>query len=290
MSETILFSKEEETQNQFMRAKEIPLFSQGDAGNYNSLAKRYKGIVDEANETNILNVVSPGYKIVQHDELYDSVTKAIKESGLKADLKVLKLCDGARIRMTATFPDLFLKIGDPSLNDIVSFRMAFDNSYNGTTGIRTCVDGMRLKCLNGMKVPESFARYYHKHTQGLELGNVATTIEKGVNTFLSKIKDRWERYYQTKIDPAKARLFLSNCLEDKVQGVAGKYLEEMLKRFDHGGNIDIRGEGQITNQWMLYNLVTEVMTHSEASVDVQDTATNKMDSLINSNINKLVSA
>lgn len=289
MSDQILFTEEEKKESRFMAAKEIKLFSQEDSGNMNDLSSKYKGIVNAANEKQILNVVSPGYKIVQHDDLVDTVEKAIKERGLRAKTNILQMNDGARLRMIVTFPDLMIKIGDPALNDIVNFKMSFDNSYNGTTGIRTCADGERLKCLNGQKVPESFARYYHKHTQGLDLTNVGTTIEKGIDTFLTKIKDRWDRYYQTKIDPAKARLFLTDLVDKKVKGVAKKYLEEMLKRFDHGGNIDIRGEGQITNQWMLYNLVTEVMTHTCDSVDVQDQATNKMDALINAKINSLMS-
>ncbi|MDB4330419.1 DUF945 domain-containing protein [bacterium] len=290
MKEEILFSNEEEEvkpEPRFLVAKEIELFSQdGTDASHNSLAHKYKGICNAANVEQIFNVVGKGYKIAQHDEVFDIVEKTVKEMGLKSEVKIKEMNDGARLRFTLTFPDINIKIGDPALNDIVNMRMGFDNSYDGTTGLRGIVDGERLACLNGMKVPEELVREYHRHTQGMDLTRLATTIEKGVVIFQTKIKERWDRYYNTKIDPNKARTFLEQCHEDQV--ISQKYLKAMIERLDFGGNIEIRGAGQITNQWMLYNLVTEILTHECDSVDAQERQSKKMDDKINNNLASLL--
>ena len=281
-------SEEEETkQNRFVEAKEISLYSQENINSkHNALAPKYKGICNAANPEQIFNVVGMGYKIAQHDEVYDAVEATVRDLGLKAKVKTLELDDGARLRMQLTFPDLAIKIGDPQLNDLVSFRMTFDNSYNATTGLRGMIDGERLACLNGMKVADNFSTYYHRHTKGLDVNALIPTIEKGIEVFQTKIKDKWESYYNTKIDPIKARNFLEQCSEDKI--ISQKYLEMMIKRMDFGGSVEIRGAGQITNQWMLYNLVTEILTHECDSIDTGDRFAKKMDTKINSSLKDLL--
>jgi hypothetical protein len=290
MKEEILFSNEEtETvkEKRFIEAKEISLFSQENTNAvHNPLAGQFKGICNADNPSQLFNVVSPGYKIAQHDEVYDIVTNAVSDLGLKANVVTEEMNEGARLRILLTFPDVNIKIGDPALNDIVNMRMAFDNSYNATTGLRGVVDGERLACLNGMKVPEGFARNYHRHTKGMDLTKLSETIEKGVDVFQTKIKERWERYYLTKIDPTKARTFLEQCLEDKV--ISQKYIQMMIQRMDFGGNVEIRGAGQITNQWMLYNLITEVLTHECTSADTQDSFSRKMDNMVAKNLSNLL--
>lgn len=285
----VLFSNEEDetTQPKFIQAKEIALFSQdGQDADYNALAGKYKGIVNADNPKQIFNVVGPGYKIAQHDEVYDIVTKTVKDMGLKTNVRVKEMNEGARLRLELSFPDIQIKIGNSAVDDIVNMRMAFDNSYNATTGLRGVVDGLRLICNNGMKVPESFARNYHKHTKGMDLSRLSTTIEKGIEVFQTKIKERWERYYLTKIDPNKARTFLEECSANKV--ISQKYLEMMIKRLDFGGDVEIRGAGQITNQWALYNLITEILTHECESVDTQERFSNKMDLAVQRNLNSLL--
>jgi hypothetical protein len=285
----VQFNKETENKPEFIRAKEIALYSQENQNSaLNPLAHKYKGIVNEQNEKQIFNVVGTGYKIVQHDEMYDAVESTIKNLGLKAKIRTAEIGDGARLRMELTFPDIQIKIGHAEVNDVVNLRMAFDNSYNATTGMRCSVDGLRLKCTNGMKVPEGFAYFYHRHTKGLDVNSLIPTIERGVEVFQTKIKEKWDRYFQNKIDPNKARTFIQECIQDKTISV--KYLEMMLRRMDFGGDIEIRGLGQITNQWMLYNLVTEVLTHECNSLDMQENFMNKMDNKIETNLKNLVMA
>ena len=278
---------EETKENKFVEAKEISLYSQENAqSKHNALAPKYKGICNANNPEQIFNVVGMGYKIAQHDEVYDAVEATVKDLGLKTKIKTTEMNDGARLRMELTFPDLAIKIGPPELNDIVNLRMSFDNSYNATTGLRAMIDGERLACLNGMKVPDNFATYYHRHTKGLDINALMPTIEKGIEVFQTKIKAKWDSYYNTKIDPIKARNFLEQCSNDKV--ISQKYLEMMIKRLDFGGSVEIRGAGQITNQWMLYNLITEILTHECDSVDTGDRFAKKMDDKINSSLKDLL--
>ena len=271
----------------FTVAQEISLYSQfNENAPVNALAPKYKGIVNADNHAQIFNVVGMGYKIAQHDEVYDAVEQTIKELGFRADIKTTLLNEGARLKLRVTFPDILINVGPREVNDIVNLRMTFDNSYNATTGLRGCVDGLRLRCTNGMQVPDRFAYSYHKHTKGMDINKLSLAVEKGIEVFQTKIKEKWERYAYTKINPDKARSFLQQCVEDKTISV--KYLQMMLERMGSGGNIEIRGAGQINNQWMLYNLVTEILTHECSSPDTQERFMNTMDNVINAKIAELV--
>jgi hypothetical protein len=120
----------------------------------------------------------------------------------------------------------------------------------------------------------------------MDINKLALAVEKGIEVFQTKIKEKWERYAFTQINPDRARIFLQQCIEDKTISV--KYLEMMLERMGRGGNIEIRGAGQINNQWMLYNLVTEILTHECKSPDTQERFMNTMDNVINAKIGDLV--
>jgi hypothetical protein len=278
--------------SKFTVAKEISLYSQDVTdGPMNPLAPKYKGIVNAENHSQIFNVVGMGYKIAQHDEVFEAIEQTVKELGFKADITPYVLDEGGRLKVRVTFPDINLHIGPREVGDIVNLRMTFDNSYNATTGLRGCVDGLRLKCTNGMTVPEKFAYSYHKHTKGMDINKLCIAIEKGVETFQTKIKEKWERYQATKINPDKARIFLQE-LAQKEEGkktvISKKYLDMMLERMDWGGSIDVRGAGMVTNQWMLYNLATEILTHECKSPDVQERFAGTMDRVIDANISKLI--
>lgn len=261
-TETNHFTDENETEQNLTVAKSINLYSQeNENADYNCLAHRFKGIVNAENPKQIFDVVGKDYKIIQHNEVYDKVIAKLKELGLRHEVKTTEFKEGARLRLVVNLPDLIINVGPREINDIVAFRMTFDNSYDSSKGLTAFMDGMRLACLNGQTVPDRFSKFYHRHTPGCDVNKMIDQIDVAVDRFQTKLKEKFDAYYNTKIDPSKARTFLEECKADKNFKVSNKYLEEMIRKMDFGGNVDISGEADLTNQWGLYNLITEVMTH-----------------------------
>ena len=262
-----------------VQAKEISLYSQESVNApYNSLAGRFKGIVDANNVETIFNVVSPAYKIAQHSEVHGLVIDALQATGFKCKVRTEQYNDGARMRVSVGFPDIMVKIDQ----EVITLRMAIDNSYNSTTGLRVVVSGERARDNVLLSIPDSFAFYYHKHFGGMDVNNIGPSIDKGVSIFLTKVKEKWEKYFHTKIDPVKARDFLEQCDRDKT--ISKKYLKMMLERM----NLDATVKGlQITNQWLLHGLVSEILSKECKSKDTMERLMTTMDNKINSNISNL---
>ena len=281
--EQVHFTDKEQdtTRPDFVVAKEIALYSQEDANSpYNSLAHKYKGIANEADVSQIFNVVGKDYKLLQHSEMYDMIEKTVLDLGLNAKIKSIQLNEGARLRLLITFPDIIIKIGQ---EDSVKMMMAFDNSYNATTGLRAAVLGKRIKDHSLLYLGDSFSYFYHRHTKGMDANQIVPTMEKGVEVFQNKVKEKWERYYATKIDPVKAREFLQLWHDEKV--ISQKYLQKIMERMGRG--INIQGIGTVTNQWSLYNVIAEVLNQECSSQDTTEASIKKLDDKVNANLKNL---
>lgn len=268
----------------FVEAKEINLFSQeNENAEMNPLDKKYKGIVDADNVKNIFNVVSPNYKLIQHSEVYEEVKDAVQRMGMAAKLVNISTSEGARVRFELTFPDVQVGVGNAETGDLISLRIAIDNSYNATTGLRCIVFGHRKLDDSNLVVSDRLSRFYHKHTKGADVADISESILKGLKIFKDKIKKKWDKYYDTKVDPVKVRNLLRNsmgkCEDDKKKvKVADKYLKEMIREATLKS---------VTNQFEFYALAAKVLTHGHKSIDARDIDIIEMEKFIQSNISTI---
>jgi hypothetical protein len=267
----------------FKKAKSINLFSQETPDDpYMSLATQYKGIVDALNPSVIFNITGPDYKIVQHDDVWDSVVESLSQKGLNTMIKPIDMNNGGRLRLEIVFPDVKIKIGDATSEDIVTLQIAVDNSYDASTGVRCTVEALELD-EKRLIVPNDLAYFYGRHTKNMDLSNVPRNINDGLQRFQTNLQLRWNKYFQQKLDTSKVKTFLEDCLTNKtLKGdVAQKYLEKLINRSKEG-----------KNQWELYKTIASVMHESDEkgmpSLDVQEKAMRALDSKINNNITKLI--
>lgn len=275
---------EETEAPEFVEAAEINLFSQeNENADMNCLAHKYKGIVDADNVKNIFNVVSPTYKLIQHREVYDEMKESVQRMGMAAKLENISTNEGARVRFQLTFPDVQVSIGNAEQGDIINLRIAIDNSYNATTGLRCIVSGYRKLDDTNLVVNDRLSRFYHKHTKGADVANLGESLLKGLKVFKDKIQKKWDKYYDTKVDPAKVRDLLRESIgkdedDKKKVKVANKYLESMLAEAT---------KKNVTNQFEFYALAAKVLTHGNKSIDSRDNDIREMEKFIQSNISKI---
>jgi hypothetical protein len=243
--------------------KEFPMFPSAKLIQiYDSNGNRingHKAVVNTVNEREVFSVVSDAYKVVQHDEVLDSINKSVSALGLRAESKITEMDNGARIHAELIFPDVEISVGG---KDACKFRCIFDNSYNLTTGLRMIIGAFRLVCTNGLMVGEKWGAFYAKHLQSLSVGRLEMCLQHGVKTFQTKVRDQYESMAATPLTPDQARAFFEECLAEEKKVIPIKYLEAMI----NGGEID--KVNSVQSVWNLYNLAGEVLTHDkEISID-----------------------
>jgi hypothetical protein len=246
--------------NQFRVAKKIDLYKKDDNGNL--VDWKMKGIVDE--ETGgYFNTVSDGYNIVQHADLVKIVTDALADRKLNAVTKIDdKIKDnGARLQIEMTFPDITLDIGNDGQQ--VSLRLAYDNSHDGSTGLRLQV-GARSPNSDGFLwvggvVKASEENYYHKHTKNVSVSEFEKKLDKGIESFQTKIKNHFLGMLKVKITNEYAEVFLDTCLS--MKNVSKTYIESIRA---------VVAKNTIKNKWQLYCLICDVISKEASSLDVRD--------------------
>lgn len=249
--------------HKYTQAKKIPLFNE-----HHTQLEKYRGIVNAENIDQVFAIATKGYQVIQHDELVETVEKALTEINLKNSTRTVELNSGARIHVDISFPDNTLKINDNTL----SLNIAWDNSYDLSTGIRITVSGQDHKGTS-YYIPESYASYYHKHTKGLSMDKVKESLEKGINSFDKQVSNYFNNLVNTTTTIDKAIVWLDKCLEDEV--ISKKYLEEMRKVLEERKAFTIKDK-EITNLWGLYSLISEVLSKSQASLESKQSYAEKL--------------
>jgi len=246
--------------NQFRVAKKIDLFKKDENGNL--VDWKMKGIVDAENG-GYFNTVSDGYNIVQHADLVKIVSDALVDRKLNAITKIDdKIKDnGARLQIEMTFPDITLDIGDNGQQ--VSLRLAYDNSHDGSTGLRLQVgarspSGKGFLWVGGI-VKASEENYYHKHTKNVSMADFEKKLDKGIESFQTKIKNHFLGMLKVKITNEYADVFFDSCLN--LKNVSKTYVEAIRAA---------AATSTLKNKWQLYCLICDVLTKEASSLDVRD--------------------
>ena len=232
------------------KATRIKLFD----GNGNEL-NDYKAIANEAQETEIFSVVKNGYQIIQHEDVYKTVEDAIADKNLNADIRPNPLYDGncGRLHIEVTFPEISLDVENDGLQS--QLYCTYDNSYDGTTGLRLSVGAKRGNAVLWIVG----SRYYHKHTKSVSVAAFEESLEKGIESFQTKIKGHFMGMFKTPVNETGALSFLDTTLE--MKGVSKKYVEAVISKVK---------QSTIKNKWQLYCVICDVITKEASSIDVRD--------------------
>jgi len=262
--------------NMFSKAVEVPIFVKDEHGNDVKLDFK-KGIAFADNVTKVYETVGIKYKVAQHDDIQNLIIDNIEKNSLYAIVDVDEFADqrgnpGARIHGQIKFPELKFEIGGRDY----TFRLAFDNSHNYSSGVRMTVSAVNKEgTLYYIKDDVSF---YHRHTGGLNINLINKHFSDALKAFQDNLARKLQDYAATNVDPNKVRNFLDDCLEKKI--IPDKYLREI---------IDAARIKPMTSQFDLYDAACKVLTTGLCnSIDRQREMIEKMDSAISRNTTKLI--
>jgi len=242
--------------NTFKKAAKIDLF---DA---DGKLRPPKGIVNADNTSEYFNTVSDGYNIVQHQDVIDLVNDTIEDKNYNVNMYVDDFKNGARIHMVLTFPDIKLDVENNGQS--VCLRCTYDNSYDGSTGLRLEIGaqspyGAGFLWVGGL-VRALEDNYYHRHTKGVDVAKFEKSLSKGIVSFETKIKDHFKDMFNTPITSSEALSFL----EDKVLGtknISNIYVEAIITAIKRT---------TLKNKWQLYCIICDTISSEASSVDVRN--------------------
>lgn len=231
----------------------------------------YRAVTSE-DGSRVFNIVTPSYKVIQHDEMIDKMRGTIKRYGLDFKETITPVNDGARVHVEYTFPGLEEPV-TPNVGDIIRFKAFCDNSYDGSTGLRILFGAERLVCENGMVSMDRGAGYYHKHTSGLEMDKIIGALEDGISFYKHHFIERTKRFYEMPMRPAAMLEQIEQWKENKL--IPQKHLNKADAWIRAG--ISVEGAVEYKSQYDFYNVMTAVVTHNVTSLDARTKYGQKVD-------------
>lgn len=200
----------------------------------------YKAIVKQ--DTNeLISIMKDTYKVVPNSEIIKPLLDQLHS------LDTTWFVDGShsfvessRMRLQVTFPELIFHDGKSD----IALSLFLHNSYDGSEGVRIMCGAIRCICKNGMVFGEVLSRFYGKHTQGFEIGNLQESLESTYEK-IPVIKHRIEQLQNSKVNNG-----LRKDIETKLGKKIYKYVEDQEKEIK-----------KVENQWVLYNILTYYISH-----------------------------
>ena len=252
---------------EFTSAKEIKLYNE-----FGQEVNGYKAIVNANDDRSIFTIATNAYQITQHKDVVETVVSALESTGVK--YTPLRVTD-VNGRMYVEFDLPTIQHDVKSVGDIVNLRVGVYNSYDASMGVRVETYGHRLICSNGCWASEAFNRYYSRHVRGIELETIREGIVSGIAAFKDKLCVMFEKYAQEQVSENSVVAFIDDCRENKVIPI--KYLDAIETNVIHRTGADVE---PVTNKWMLYNSITEILTHDTSDIFTQRRAIRRMDKVL----------
>lgn len=239
-------------------AYERPLYYKGRDGTEYSNTK-HKALVRVWEGAPVtLNVVRDTYKVVQNDELFETIHKALLKTLDADDFKSMFIRDkvsyfGAVCFREYVFPNI--AFASPE-REKIAFRIVIQNGF-GTGAIKLLAGAIDFFCTNGVVIGD-YTSTYAKHTKGLELSKFSQAVEGSVHVFW-KNRELFEELGRRKV-----------LNDDHVQKwFEDRFGERLGARLHRQYLIEAATRGRTL--WAVFSAMTYYASHTEGQFGVRNT-------------------
>lgn len=203
-----------------------------------------------SNRTQLFDVVSPRYQLVEHTAAVDRVVHALETYfGTEVEYSVRTLKGGARISAEFKLPCPPVKLRDGK--DVNEITLQLRNSYDRSCVFSATLGAFRLICSNGMKIGEQFGGLSARHVGGGDGEFAQDTILEDLDVMIQnapRLRELWEEWIDTRVTQEEA--------VDLLEGqFPAKYLAPLLEASEYP-----------QSRWDLYNKLTYFSSHETKSV------------------------
>lgn len=196
----------------------------------------YKAIVREDNGK-LISIQSDSYKIVSNAEIIKPLMEQLSTLDNRWYIdQTHSFVTDKRMRLQITFPDMTFNDGRSD----IALSLFLHNSYDSSEGVRMYWGAIRGICSNGMVFGKVLAKYYRKHTQGIQLNLLKEQVEQTFDQ-IPAIKDRIIMLQMLTVGKS-----MIDTIEKNLGKKISKYVQEQKKA---------------ENQWVLYNYLSYYVSH-----------------------------
>jgi len=229
----------------FDRAIKIPILLKNMGGQINEDID-HKAVVNEQKNDEVFSFVSNGYKVVQHQEVTESIIEALTLLNIRADAKVV--LNSNRLIIDFDFVDNKIELKEVGEEFKSGIRLI--NSYDKTAGVFICPRIMRLACSNGMILTRFIKGFYAIHTS-----DICKDLSLKVKSLLVELADKQDDF----------KILVEEAIKDSIEWqYCEKLLIKLMGREKHRKEILSRIKAlnkEVVTRWEIYNVVTAYATH-----------------------------
>jgi hypothetical protein len=199
-------------------------------------APQYKAITREDNGK-LIAIQSDSYKIISNAEVIKPLMDQLHELDSKWIIDPShSFVNDQKMRLQVTFPDLTFNDGGSD----IALSLFLHNSYDSSEGVRAYWGAIRFICSNGFVFGKVLAKYYGKHTKGIQLNNLKEQVEATYEQ-IPVISERIQ---------ILQNLNVTKTLNESVEKNLGKRISNYVKEQKRPENV-----------WILYNYLTWYISH-----------------------------
>ena len=238
-----------ENTHRFMQVKRCPILFVTETNHIAS--KRSVGLLETKNNIEIA-IVSKHYKVLQHNEVSDSVCDALQNLNLDADAKVRD--GGSRLFIDFEFPNIKLLLSEVGEEFVGGVRIV--NSYDKSTGVMVLPMLKRLACSNGMIMTAGYVKPFSvKHTSKL-----VADLQKIIPQILKDLVDN-----SPKLQALVTNAIGDSCEFAEIKEIAKKLIPTKKHREGVITILDTPANAQLgsVHRWQFYNAITYYCSHAE---------------------------
>lgn len=196
----------------------------------------YKAIV-RPDTNQLISIMQDSYQLIPNRDVIMPLLEQLHELDTRWYVdNSHSFVESNRMRLQVTFPDLTLNDGRSD----IALSLFVHNSYNGSEGVRMFWGAIRGICSNGMVFGQVLAKFYGKHTKGLDLSNLKSQVEATYNQ-IPVIKERIS--------------ILQNLTVNQSQ------IEEVTEKLGKKAATYVTDQPTPENQWILYNYLSYYISH-----------------------------
>ena len=208
--------------------------------------KDWKGVFN-MNTNKVASVVSKDYKIIQHNDVFNTLTATLNN----LNIDVFGLVDNRNNKVKMDL--VFANQGTPVVDDATGVKLGIRaiNSYDRTSAFRLEMFGYRTVCKNGMAF-------------GKVMGVREITIHMGQEKSLEKIEAITTMFIKNVMNSSTTlQAYINRAIGDSIEWeMLDKILPKLFAIEKHRKQIINRLKMfEPTTRWELYNAVTHYVTH-----------------------------
>jgi len=209
-------------------------------------------------------IVGANYNVVQNEEIYTTMAKALVKSKLKLDGLMVRASNSgnyARSLVEIKFPEYQVEVGN---GDFTQLSTVMRNSYDGSWKHQLDTGGFRMVCANGQVIGDFQSIFAKRHISNFSMPDMATYLINSVENFADMGK-RWVAMTGQPLTEAQAIDLLLSFIgrstddeEQKLQWLDSKRARN-VQAIVAGWRENSHSLG--SNMWALYNTMTAHATH-----------------------------